>query len=79
MMSSSNEQQSQALQKLVQFLLKENIDNSFEILHLHEVIHENLKLKKKKIKQYEKETNKLLTRIDNNMKLFRKISKQNES
>lgn len=78
-MPSSNEQQSQALQKLVKFLLKENIDNSFEILKLHEIIHDNIKMKKKKKKKFEKQTSKLLSKIDDNIKLFRRISKRNES
>jgi len=67
-----------ALQNLVKFLLKENIDNSFEIAKLHSIIHHNVKMKRKQRKKFKKETIKLLDKINENVKIYKKLNIQDE-
>ncbi len=66
-----------SMQNLIQFLLKENIDNSIEIAKLHSIIQDHVSMDKDDSKNLDKQTNKLCDKIDKNIELLKRFSDEN--
>lgn len=77
-MSKSNKKNRIALQNLIKFLLKENIDNSIEIINLQVFIHKNVKMKKKDNKKLLKRINRLVDKVKRNVKFLEEIHKNDK-